>query len=58
MKLLDKIEQGEYIAIVGDRTSIAQHGRIIEADFIPYKDKLIRKQRQESLQLAVQDYAN
>lgn len=98
MKLLEKIEQGEYIAIVGDRTSIAQHGRIIEAeflaetayfpegpfilaailkspvyfmscirieggfsvDFIPYKDKLIlkRKQRQESLQAAVQDYAN
>jgi predicted LPLAT superfamily acyltransferase len=98
MKLLDRIEQGEYIAIVGDRTSIAQHGRIVEAqfledtayfpegpfilaailkspvyfmscvrnakgfsvDFIPYKDKLVlkRKHRQESLQIAVQDYAN
>lgn len=98
MKLLEKIEQGEYIAIVGDRTSIAQHSRIVEAeflsekayfpegpfilasilkspvyfmscvrdkkgfsvDFIPYKDKLIlkRKQRQESLQIAVQDYAD
>ena len=34
MKLLDKIEQGEYIAIVGDRTSIAQHGRIVEAEFL------------------------
>jgi predicted LPLAT superfamily acyltransferase len=98
MKLFDKIEQGEYVAIVGDRTSIALHNRIIEADllgekayfpegpfilasilkspvyfmscirtkkgfavdFIPYKDKLIlkRNQRQESLQLAVQDYAD
>jgi len=98
MKLFDKIEQGEYIAIVGDRTSISLHNRIVEADFlgetayfpegpfilasilkgpvyfmscvrsgkgfsvdfIPYKDKLIlkRNHRQESLKIAVQDYAN
>jgi len=98
MKLFDKIEQGEYIAIVGDRTSVALHNRIVEAeflgetayfpegpfilasilkspvyfmscvrsgkgfsvDFIPYKDKLIlkRNHRQESLKIAVQDYAD
>jgi len=34
MKLFDKIEQGEYIAIVGDRTSIALHNRIVEAEFL------------------------
>lgn len=34
MKLMEKIEQGEYIAIVGDRTSIAQHDRIVEADLL------------------------
>jgi len=34
MKLFDKIEQGEYIAIVGDRTSVSLHNRIVEAEFL------------------------
>ena len=98
IRMMDKIQQGEFIVIVADRTSVQHRERSIDiefmertawlpegpfvlasilrcpvhfmscvrtgkrfaADFTPYQERLIldRKNRQQAIRSAAQDYAN